>query len=323
MPTDLPSGRVQPRFAGIATFMRVPLLALVRPEHQPVDWVIYGVPFDGGTTYHPGARFGPRAIRDASQYIKPINFEAELDLAREFSMADGGDAPVAPFSCEGTLESVVEFAEDLGDPSRTKLLALGGDHSIALANIRVAWERAGRPASGLPLLHFDAHLDTAEAIWDERYGHASFLRRGIEDGCIDPERTLSIGFRGPLNTMEDLEYATGKGIEVVPMSRWIDDRKGVDRSIAQWRASINQDPVYVTFDIDCIDPAFAPGTGTPCCGGFSTAEVLSILRRFETMRLAGADVVEVCPSRDVAEITALAASHVAFEILSLDAGSRG
>lgn len=323
MPTDLPSGRIQPRFAGIATFMRAPQLSQVRPEHLPVDWAVYGIPFDGGTTYHPGARFGPRAIREASQYIKPINFEAELDLARELSIADAGDAIVAPYSCEGTLEAAVEFAGKVGDPSRTRLLALGGDHSVALANIRVAWERAGRPISGLPVLHLDAHLDTADSIWDERYGHASFLRRGIEDGCIDPERTLSIGFRGPLNTMDDLEYATGKGIEVVPMSRWVEDRASVDRAIHEWRASINQDGVYITFDIDAIDPAFAPGTGTPCCGGFSTAEALALLRRFEGMRLAGADVVEVCPARDVSGITALAAAHVAFEILSIDAGAGG
>ncbi len=322
MPTDLPSGRIQPRFAGIATFMRMPRLCDVGPANSPCDWVVYGIPFDGGTTFHPGARFGPRGIREGSQYIKPVNFEAEVDLATALSMADGGDSPVEPYSCSGTLECATEFAKSLGDPARTRLLALGGDHSVALANIRVAWERAGSPKAGLPVLHFDAHLDTADAVWGEQYGHASVLRRGIEDGCIDPERTLSIGFRGPLNTLDDLEYARSKGIEVVSMMRWVEERAAADRAIAQWRSSINVDPCYLTFDIDCVDPAFAPGTGTPCCGGFTSAEVLSILRRFDGLPLAGADVVEVCPARDCAGITALLAAQVAAEILAIDASAR-
>lgn len=319
MPTDLPSGRTQPRFAGISSFMRLPRLA---DAVGSLDWIVYGAPFDGGTTYHPGARFGPRGVRDASQYVKPVMYEAEVDLAAQLSIADAGDAPVQPYSCEGTIESATEFAKTLGEASVTRLLAIGGDHAVALANIRVAWERAGKPASGLPLLHFDAHLDTADAVWGESYGHASVLRRAIEDGCVDPERTLSIGFRGTLNTLDDLEYATGKGIEVVSMMRWVTERAAADRAIAQWRASINVDPAYLTFDIDCVDPAFAPGTGTPACGGFSSVEVLSILRRFDGLPLAGADIVEVCPARDTAGITALLAAQIAAEILAIDASAR-
>lgn len=321
MPTDLPSGRVQPRFAGLATFMRLPQLSMVRAEHQPVEWCVYGIPFDGGVTYHPGARFGPRAIRDASQYVKPCSPELGIDLAQRFSMADAGDSPVTPYSCAENVGMVQDFATGLGDPDLTRLLALGGDHSVALANMRVAWQRAGRPASGLPLIHLDAHLDTVDVVWGERYGHASVLIRAIEEGIIDPQRTISIGARGPLNSLADLDYGREAGITVVGSSRWHDDRTSVDAAIAEFRTKLGDDECYLTLDVDVCDPSVAPGTGTPVCGGLSSADLFSILRTFAGTRLAGADVVEVCPARDVQEITALLAAHAAFQILCIDAAA--
>ncbi len=249
--TRLPSGREVPRFAGVATFCRFPLIDSVPPEQQPVDWAVYGVPFDGGVTYHPGARFGPRAIRDASQYIKPVHLELGVHLGEVFSLADAGDAPLRPYSCKQTLDVACEFASRIGAPAHTRLLAIGGDHSIAYANLAATWQRLDKPGDGLALLHFDAHLDTIDAVWGEKWGHASPFRRAIEEKIVDP--------------------------------------------------------------------AYAPGTGTPVCGGLSSAEAFALLRGVAGMNLVGADVVEVLPARDPTGITALLASHVMFEILAVAA----
>ena len=195
--TTLPNARVNPRFGGVATFCRFPRLEDVPPAGHPLDWVLYGVPYDGGVTFRPGARFGPRAVREASQYVKPYNLELDVNIAERLSLADGGDAPVRPYSCKETLDATVEFALGLGDSERTRLFAVGGDHSIAYANIRATWERQGKPEGGLPLLHFDAHLDTADVVWGAKWTHASPFIRAIEDGLIDPKRMLSVGIPRP------------------------------------------------------------------------------------------------------------------------------
>lgn len=301
--------------------MRLPRLADLG-EGAAADWIVYGIPFDGGTTFHPGARFGPRAIRDASQYIKPASMELEVNLAEVFSMADGGDSPVAPYGCADNLETATAFAQELGSASQSHLLALGGDHSISLANIRVAWERAGRPASGLACVVFDAHLDTVDAVWGESYGHASFLRRAIEDGCIDASRTMVVGIRGSLNTLDDLEFARSKRVTLVAMQKFIDDFAAATREVLDFRSRIGDAPIYLSCDVDAVDPAFAPGTGTPVSGGFTSAQLLGLLRGFAGAQVVGADVVEVCPARDSSGNTAMLAAQVAFEILCLDAVGR-
>lgn len=301
--------------------MRFPRLVDVLPDSPP-DWIVYGIPFDGGTTFHPGARFGPRAIRDASQYIKPASIELEVDLSVIFSLADGGDSPVAPYSCADNVDLATAFAQGLGAPGQTHLLALGGDHSVSLANIRAAWERAGRPPSGLAALVFDAHLDTVDAVWEESYGHASFLRRAIEDGCIDSGRTMIVGVRGSLNTLDDLAYARANHITLVHMQRFIEDFAAAERTVLEFRDRVGDAPLYVSCDVDAVDPAFAPGTGTPVCGGFSSAELLGLIRSFAGAQVVGADVVEVSPARDAVGNTAMLAAQVAFEILAVDAVGR-
>jgi agmatinase len=315
--TSLPDPRVNPRFAGIATFCRFPRLQDVATENRPVDWAIYGVPFDGGVTYRPGARFGPRAIRDASQYMKAYNLAIDVNLAETFSIADAGDAPVRPYSTEETMKAVTEFASTIGDAQDTRLVAIGGDHSTAYANIRAMWERRGRPKGGLALIHFDAHLDTVDEVWGEKWTHASVFRRAIEDGLIDPRRMLSIGVRGPLNSKADLDFARDRGVEVVTLDdwKWGDGQERIGASVEKLAGA----ETYLTFDIDCVDPAFAPGTGTPCSGGFTSAEALHLLRGCAGVNLVGADVVEVLPDRDSAGITALLASHILIEIIALAA----
>lgn len=315
--TTLPDARVSPRFSGVATFCRFPLLELVPAHQRPIDWAIYGVPFDGGVTFRPGARFGPRAIREQSQYIKPYHLEHDVNIAQALSIADVGDSPVRPYSCKETLDAVSEFAMALGEPSHTKLLAVGGDHSIAYANMRATWERRGKPKDGLALIHFDAHLDTAGEIWGEAWTHASPFKHAIEEGIVDPARMLSIGIRGPMNTADDLDFARDHGIEIVTYEDCTTE-EGI-RRIEELIDRLDVDETYVTFDVDCVDPAFAPGTGTPSCGGFTSAEILDLMRSCVGVNIVGADVVEVLPDRDVSGITALLASHVMYEILALSA----
>lgn len=316
--TVLPDARVTPRFAGVATFCRFPRLEDVPAASRPVDWVLYGVPFDAGVTYRPGARFGPRAVREASQYVKPHHLEHGVNVCERLSLADGGDAPVRPYRLKETLEAVSAWASTVGD-RESRLLAVGGDHTTAYANLRATWERCGRPAGGLPVIHFDSHLDTVDEVWGERWGHASVFRRAIEDGLADPSRMISIGVKGPLNRAEDLEFAGSRGVEVVTFDRWWREGPAV---LSAFLSRLGGLPAYVTFDIDVVDPAFAPGTGTPSVGGFTSAQALAILRSLRGVRVAGADVVEVLPDRDVSQITALLASQVMLEILALDALSR-
>ena len=317
MRTELPDAREYPRFSGVSTFCRFPLIDSVPAGGRPVDWALYGVAFDGGVTYQPGARFGPRAIRDASQYVRPVHLTYELNIAEVLSMADAGDAPVRPYSCKETLDAVQLFALSIGEPSHTRLLAVGGDHSIAYANIAATFERRGRPRGGLAVLHFDAHLDTVDAVWGERWGHASPFLRAIEDGLIDPTRMLSIGIRGPGNDLTDFEEAVERGLEMITYDQWASGE--ADGRFDDFVGRLGDDEVYLSFDIDCVDPAFAPGTGTPVCGGFSSAEVFGLLRRLAGVNLAGADLVEVLPARDPAGVTTQLASHVIFEILALAA----
>jgi agmatinase len=324
--TILPDARISPRYAGVCTFSRYPLIAHVAPENAPPDWAIYGVPFDAGVTYRPGARFGPRAIREESQYVKRYHVEHDLDLCDALSIADAGDSPVRPFDCEDNHKAQLEFAMAIGDPNLTRLFAVGGDHSIALANIRATWQRRGSPAGGLACIHFDSHLDTVDSTLGEKYSHASPFIRAIQAGYINPRRMLSIGIKGPLNTAKDLDFAREHGVEVVTYEDWSqrDGRARIDQFVRSLAASKAE--TYLTFDIDCVDPAFAPGTGTPSVGGFTSAEVLALLRGLahhagdrRGLDIVGADVVEVLPDRDVSGITALLAGHVIFEIMCLDA----
>lgn len=324
--TVLPDARKSPRYAGITTFCRYPRLGDVAPENSPVDWAIYGVPFDSGVTYRPGARFGPRAIREESQYVKRYSVEHDIDVCEWLSLADAGDAPVRPFNCEENARTVTEFALSIGEPGTTKLFAVGGDHSIAYANIRATWERRGRPKGGLAVIHFDSHLDTVDQTLGEKWSHASPFIRAIERGYINPRRMLSIGIKGPLNTGDDLKYAAEHGVTIVTYEDW--SQRDGQATISQFLRSLGDEETYLTFDIDCIDPAYAPGTGTPSIGGFTSAEALQLLRGLAGdgegagVNIVGADVVEVLPDRDVAGITALLAGHIIFEVVCLDAVRR-
>jgi agmatinase len=316
MRTSLPNSRVSPRFAGHVTFGRYPRLEDVLPQNRPLDWIVYGIPFDGGVTYRPGARFGPRAIREESQYLKPYSIPHGVHVCEALAMCDAGDAPVSPYSPKENATTATDFARNLPDASTARLMCLGGDHSVAYANMRATWERRGKPQGGLAVVHFDSHLDTVDAVWGEKWGHASPFIRAIEDGIINPRRMISIGIKGPLNTGSDLEYAANHGVTIVMR----EDLETTGRAkIETFVRDLGDAPTYVTFDVDVVDPAFAPGTGTPSIGGITSSEALSLLRSLKGLNIVGGDVVEVLPDRDHAGITALFAAHVAFEVISLTA----
>ncbi|MEM7622488.1 MAG: arginase family protein, partial [Planctomycetota bacterium] len=211
-------------------------------------------------------------------------------------------------------------AENIGERSHTRLMALGGDHSIAYSNIKATWKRLGSPEGGLALIHLDSHLDTLDSLWGEKYSHASPFIRLIEEGVIDPRFMCSIGIKGPMNAADDMSTAKQQGINVVTHDEWR-MHDGEDRVRAFVRR-LEGRATYVSFDIDCVDPVYAPGTGTPSVGGFTSAEILVLLRSFAGVNIVGADVVEVLPERDVAGNTSLLAAHIVFELIALHAIER-
>lgn len=317
--TTLPNSRTTPRFGGLVTFGRYPRLEDVVSDNRPVDWAIVGVPADGGVSYRPGTRFGPRAVRDESQYLKRYSMVHDVDVCDVLSLADAGDCPVSPYDLKANAKCIRDFIVDLPDAGTTRALCLGGDHSLSYPAIEAAWIRAGKPAGGLALLHFDSHLDTVDVVWGETHGHASPFIRGIEAGVIDPKAMISVGIKGPLNTASDLDYARDHGVTVLTKRDL--DRRGLD-PLRAFVAGLGNRPAYITYDIDVVDPSVAPGTGTPSVGGVDAAMGLELVRACSGATLVGSDVVEVLPDRDVGGVTALLAAHIAFEILSLDAVHR-
>ncbi|PIR22845.1 MAG: agmatinase [Deltaproteobacteria bacterium CG11_big_fil_rev_8_21_14_0_20_45_16] len=304
--TEIPDARQFPRYSGVCSFFRFPL----SPQPRKVDWVLYGVPFDFGTSYRPGARFGCRSIREQSAYIKPYHLFYKEDLRERFSIVDGGDAPVAPYDLEKNLSLHEEFSS-AWRAQDAKTFAIGGDHSISVGNMRATSKALGKK---LACIHFDAHTDTVDRLWDNAYTHASPIRRGVEEGWLDPKKSVSIGIRGPVNSATELDWGRDQGLEYICIEDFRE--KGLDL-LRAFKKKIGNDPVYLTFDIDCMDPVFAPGTGTPAIGGFTTAEIISALRVFKGIQLVAADMVEVAPGLDPTQVTSLLAAHLVFEILCL------
>jgi agmatinase len=294
-----------PRYGGPATFARLPRL----DEVGRADVAVLGVPFDSGVSYRPGARFGPSHVRAASKLLRGYNPVQEVEPFGAQQVADAGDLACNPFSIDEAVQQIDQGARAvLADSGR--LLTLGGDHTIALPLLRVMHEAHGPIA----VVHFDAHLDT----WDTYFGapitHGTPFRRASEEGLIDKTGSMHVGIRGPLYGPQDLADDQVLGFQVVG-SHDMDDLgwRGVVERIA---ARVGERPTYVSLDIDVLDPAFAPGTGTPEAGGLTSRELLHILRSFTTLNLVGADIVEVAPAYDHAEITGIAASHAAYELIS-------
>jgi agmatinase len=295
-----------PRFAGPATFARLPRL----DEVDVADIAVVGVPFDSGVSYRPGARFGPAHIRQSSRLLRPYNPAQDLSPFAVQQVADAGDITANPFDIAAAI-AAIEAGADTVLESADRLLTLGGDHTIALPLLRAAARRHGPVA----VLHFDAHLDTWDTYFGEPYTHGTPFRRASEEGLIDTARSMHIGIRGPLYASTDLAETAALGYATVHCTDY--DRLGLDDVIAAMRERLDIGPVYVSVDIDVIDPGMAPGTGTPEAGGLTSRELLATLRGLTGLEVVGADIVEVAPAYDHAEITGIAASHVGYELISV------
>jgi agmatinase len=302
-PTD---SSVVPRFAGLATFARLPRIDQV----SRADVAVVGVPFDSGVSYRPGARFGPAAVREASRLLRPYHPGLDVSPFERAQVVDAGDIAANPMDIPAAIDTVQREAGALLD-DRAKLVSIGGDHTIALPLLRALAQRHGPVA----LLHFDAHLDTWDSYFGASYTHGTPFRRAAEEGVLDTSALCHVGIRGPLYDRGDLTGDKELGFGIVTSADVL--RRGVDEVVGGLRERIGDRPLYVSVDIDVLDPAHAPGTGTPEAGGLTSRELLEILRGLAGTNLVSADVVEVAPAYDHAEITSVAASHVAYDLVSL------
>jgi agmatinase len=299
-------GSLVPRFAGPATFARLPRL----DEVGRADVAVVGVPFDSGVSYRPGARFGPAAIREASRLLRPYNPGLDVSPFAAQQVADAGDIAANPFNIGEAIEMIQDAATLLQEDG-AKLVTVGGDHTIALPLLRSLAAIHGPVA----LLHFDAHLDTWDTYFGAEYTHGTPFRRAVEEGVVDTAALSHVGIRGPLYGKRDLEDDRRLGFGILTSADVM--RRGVDEVADVLRQRIGSRPLYVSVDVDVLDPAHAPGTGTPEAGGLTSRELLEILRGLTGLNLVGADVVEVAPAYDHAEITSVAAAHVAYDLISL------
>jgi agmatinase len=296
-----------PRFAGLRTFARLPRLEDVGEAAVAV----LGAPFDSATTFRPGARFGPAGIREASLLLRSYNEPLATAPFASIQVADAGDAPASPLDVAAAHQRIYDEASKLTRKG-TRVLGLGGDHSVSLPLMRATAEAHGQ----LSVLHFDSHMDTWESHFHSRYTHGTVFRRALEEGAIDPASSIQVGLRGSLYDAEDLPNNAALGFHTVLAREF--DVLGV-AAVFRRIEEVLRPPIYVSVDIDVLDPAFAPGTGTPESGGLSSRELLTLLRSLGDASLppVGADVVEVAPPYDHASVTAIAASNAAFELVSL------
>ena len=300
-----------PRFCNSGNFMRMER----RASADGLDFAIYGIPFDTGSSYRSGARFGPQGIRNISVMMKPNNPVHAINILDHLKGADLGDVNVVPGYILPTYEAIEEFTSSIIDAGALPI-ALGGDHSITLPELRAIARKHG-PVS---LVHFDSHADINDQVFGQLYNHGTPFRRAHEEGLIDTTRSIQVGMRGSLYDLNEFRLAAGLGFTLIPTHEV--RAMGLPAVVDEIKRVVGGNKAFLTFDIDFIDPAFAPGTGTPEVGGYSTFEAISLIRGLTGIDFVGFDVVEVAPPYDVAEITSLAAANLVFEFLSLLAVQR-
>ncbi len=301
-------GMTTPRYAGIASFFRLPLIEDYSKSN--LDIGIVGVPWDGGTTNRPGARHGPREVRNASSLVRlyhPVSMKSPYDVCK---VADIGDCPVNPADLQDSLKKIENYFKNL-NKLKIKPISIGGDHLVSLPILRgIVKEKP------LGMFHFDSHTDT----WDKYFGgfkltHGTPFRRAIEENLLDPKKIVMLGIRGSLYDPKDLDWARDQGVTIITIDEFFNN--GFKKSMEIVNEIIGKTDTYLSFDIDGIDPTYAPGTGTPEVGGFSVRESQNILRALNKINFVGADVVEVSPPFDLNNQTSLVAANIAFEILCL------
>ena len=298
------SSMTTPRFADIATFFRLPVVK----DLKDLDYCICGVPWDGGTTNRPGARHGPREVRNSSSLIRlyhPVSLKSPYN---KYNIADIGDCPVNPADLQDSLNKIENYYNEI-NKSNVIPLSIGGDHLVSLPILR-ALAKKGPVA----LFQFDSHSDT----WDSYFGgykytHGTPFRRAVEENLIDPKKYVMLGIRGSLYDPDDMKWARDQGITIITIDEYYE--MGFKKSMEIVQDILGNTPTYLTFDIDGIDPTYAPGTGTPEVGGFNVREAQLIIRKLNKINFIGADVVEVSPPFDLNNMTSLAGATIAFEIL--------
>jgi agmatinase len=308
-----PDASQAPRYTGVRTFARLPQIEL---PHDDVDAAVIGVPFDTATSFRPGARFGPEAVRSASALLRPYHPPLDIDVFGTLSLVDGGDIAVTPGNAEKTAAQIDQALRPVLSAGIVPLV-LGGDHSIVLGELRAQAAVHGP----VPLVLLDAHADTWDQYYGEKYFHGTPFRRAVEEGLLDPGRSILAGMRGSLYGPQDLDEPRDMGFEL------LDGDELVQLSAAEYgervRRRVGEGPAFISFDIDVLDPAFAPGTGTPEVAGLHPREALGFLRALAGLKFSGFDVVEVSPPYDApGQLTALHAAAVAYEMLALLAVSR-
>lgn len=297
---------MSPRFTGPRTFMRLEQIQTT----DNVDFVIVGVPFDTGASNRTGQRYGPQHVRDFSVLLRPYNPDQDINIFDYCSGVDYGDFDVVPGNVLKTYDNIVAGLMPILEKEIVPIM-IGGDHSISLGHLRAFAQKYG-PVS---LVHFDSHGDTWDQYWGEKYTHGTPFRRAVEEGVVDPHTSIQVGMRGPLYGPEDIEDARDLGYEVIPMREVREI--GIQEVMKRIHERVGDRPVFVSYDIDFIDPAYAPGTGTPEVGGPTSYEGLEFVRGLDGINIVGFDLVEVLPSYDSGEITAVAASAIIFEMISL------
>ncbi|RST77739.1 agmatinase [Siminovitchia acidinfaciens] len=295
-----------PRFVGNRTFMR---LEQVRTTDN-IDFAVLGVPFDTAASNRTGQRFGPQHIRDFSVLLRPYNPDMDIDIFEYCSGVDYGDINVIPGNALRTYDNMVEGLTPLLEKNVIPVI-MGGDHSISLGNLRAFHKKYGKIA----LVHFDSHGDTWDHYYGEKYMHGTPFRRAVEEGLLDTEHSIQVGMRGPLYGPGDIQDARDLGFEVIPMKEV--RQIGFENVMKRIHERVKDRPVFVTYDIDFVDPAYAPGTGTPEVGGPTSYEALEYVRGLDGLDVVGFDLVEVLPTYDANEITAVLASAVMYEMITL------
>ncbi|AGE21868.1 guanidinobutyrase [Geobacillus sp. GHH01] len=303
--------QTSPRFCGVKTFMRLPH---VKTEDN-IDFAVIGVPFDTGGTFAVGTRFGPEAVRSMSSLLRPYNPGLQIDIFQYCSGVDYGDLSVNPGYIEDSYEMIANQLEPLLNKNVVPIL-IGGDHSVSLPHLRAMAKRYGK----VSLIQFDSHGDTWDSYFGKKYTHGTMFRRAVEEQLVDPFSSVQIGMRGSLYSAEDLKDAEDLGYKVITTDQL---RALTPNQLGEEiRKRVGKNPVFVSFDVDFLDPAYAPGTGTPEIGGFTTYEAQQFVRQLKGLNLVGFDIVEVLPDRDPTRVTSLAAANIGFEFISLVAWNK-
>ena len=302
------SGKLVPRYAGPSTFARIPELRDV----DSCDVAIIGVPFDAGTIYRPGARFGPQAVRQASRQLR-TNYHPNYDVEpfKVQQVADAGDITCNPFNIDEAIKQIEDGATDLLNKVGS-IITIGGDHTIALPLLRAVNKKCGQPVA---LVHFDAHLDTWDTYFGAPYTHGTPFRRAREEGLFLDDASMHVGIRGPLYSRDDLKEDEDLGFKIIHCDDF--QTQSIDQIVKRIRDRVGDNPLYLSIDIDVLDPAHAPGTGTPEIAGMTSREMLNVLRGLSGMNLVSADVVEVAPAYDHAELTSTAAATIVYELINI------